>query len=160
MHLTENAKVCYGLGPQADLRTLNGEGVRLRDAHMLYAVCLFDQNAVATIEVVPQRNDAEDTGWIALANPVRIWVNDNVAADDVLVRQDDDVDYETTAADRAKLVILQIDPSALGIHTGGNNLPCDRVRIRLLGNQLDVGSVMYYIVPARYQGAEIPEVRV
>ncbi len=160
MHLIENAKVCHGVGPQADLRTLNGEGVSLRDAHMFYAVVHLDQDAAATITVVPQRDDAVSTGFVPIANNARIWVNDNVAADDVLVRQDDDVDYETSAADRAKLVIVQIDPASLGNHTGGNNLPCDRVRIRLEGNAADVGSVMYYIVPARYQGSEIPEVRV
>ncbi len=164
MHLVENMKICHAIEPQENLGNTNGQGVSLRNAHTLFAVIYFNQAGAGAgdgLNIIPQRNDDEDTGWIPLVNNVRIWANQAVDTDDVLVRITDDVDYDADDVPAGnKLVVVQVDPSSLGEHTGGDNLPCTRFRIRLDGEAGDVGSVLYFIAPTRYQGAAVPEVRV
>lgn len=163
-HLVENMKVCHAIEPQLDLDDTNGQGVDLRNAHDLFAVIYFNQAGAGVgdgLNIIPQRNDDEDTGWIVLANTVRIWANQALDTNDVLVRQPDAVNYDADDDPAGnKLVVIQVDPRALGNHTAGDNLPCTRFRIRLDGEAGDAGSVLYFLTPTRYQQSDVPEARV
>ena len=142
-------------GPTGD-----GNAINVGNAHAVYVVVNSDQNAATGIQIIPERNDAGGTGWIAFANNLKIWTNVDTSAGDVLVRQADDVNFTQAAAADEIQTVLQINPDSLGLHTGGTNDPITQIRIRLVqGDSGDIASVVAFLVP-RYAQATIPEVRV
>ena len=139
--------------------TGNGNAINVGSSHQVFVVVNSDQNAAAGIQIIPERNDAAGTGWIAFANNVKIWTCADTSTVDTLVRQTDAVNFTQGAAADAMCTVLQINPDSLGLHTGGTNDPCTQIRIRLVqGDAGDVASVVAFLVP-RYQQATVPEVR-
>ena len=158
IHFPQEIKVVTLHDPNED-PTADGNAINIGNAHAVYVVVNSDQNAAAGIQIIPERNDAAGTGWIAFANNVKIWTNVDTSAGDVLVRQANDVDFTQAAAADAIQTVLQINTDSLGLHTGGTNQPCTQIRIRLVrGDAGDVASVVAFLVP-RYAQATIPEVR-
>ena len=139
--------------------TGNGNAVNVGNAHAIYAVVNCDQAAAVGLQIIPERNDGV-AGWIPFANNVKIWTNANTATNDVLVRQNDAVNFTTAAAAATTQTVIQINPDNIGLHTTAPLRPCTQIRIRLVqGDGADVASVVAFLVP-RYQQATIPEVRV
>ena len=157
-HLVQGAKIAHGITPTEDIAAENGEGVLLRDGHVFFGVVHLDQGGADTIEVFVEVDDGTDGNWEAITETCPLWINNDLDADDVLVRQNNAVDYETTADANPKLVVFQVDDSKLG-ENGTSGDPNVAVRIRLDGNAGDSGSAMYYLIPTRYTGATTPEVR-
>ena len=157
-HFPQELKVVTLHEPNA-APTGDGYAINVGNSHDVFVVVNCDQDAAAGLQIIPERNDAAGTGWIAFANNVRIWANANTATNDVLVRQNDDVDFTTAAAAVATQTVIQVNPDNLGLHTGGTNDPITRIRMRLVqGDPDDVASVVAFLVP-RYQQATVPEVR-
>ena len=141
-------------GPTGD-----GNAINVGNAHQVYVVVNCAQNAAAGLQIIPERNDAAGTGWIAFANNVKIWTCADTATVDTLVRQADAVNFTTAAAADDTMTVLQINPDSLGLHTAGTNDPITQIRVRLVqGDAGDVASVVAFLVP-RYQQATVPEVR-
>lgn len=158
MNLAQEFKIADAVIPQADWRAITSRAINVANAHMIYIVIHVDENS-GTETYTPQRNDESDTGWIALANTVPLWVNTDTTANDTLVRQTNALAYTSNATAGEKLIIFEIDPRKLGLHTGAGTLQCTRLRFVAANDQLDVGSALFYVVP-RYKQATPPEVRV
>jgi hypothetical protein len=157
IHFPQEIKIATLHDPNA-APTGNGNAISLDNAHQVFVVVNSVQDAAAGIEIIPERNDAAGTGWIACANNVRIWANADTTANDTLVRQTDAVDFTQDAAADAMQTVIQINPDSLGLHTASDD-PCTQIRIRLVqGDANDVASVVAFLVP-RYQQATVPEVR-
>jgi len=160
-HLVQDMKIATGTSPTIGAAAaIASFGVNLNSAHDIYIVCQVTAAAATAVTFTPQRNDAAGTGWIALVNNARIWLNNAVGTNDVLVRQADGLNQITDALAASKMVVFHINGDSLGLHTGGTNDPCTRVRINMTTPAAtDTVSVVYYLVP-RYPSATVPEVRV
>ena len=160
-HLVQEMKIATGISPVTGAAAaINGNGINLDTGHTLYIVCQVVARAATAVTFIPQRDDAAGTGYIALANNARIWLNNAVATDDVLVRQADGLNQITDALAAEKMVVFQVNADSLGLHTGGTNDPCTRVRVRVeTPAATDEVSVVYYLVP-RYPQATVGEIRV
>ncbi len=160
-HLVQEMKIATGIAPTiGGAVPIDGNGINLDSGHTLYIVCHMSDSGGDAMTFVPQRDDAAGTAYIPLVNNALIWMNADTGADDVLVRQTDDVDQAVANTATGKMVVFQINPDSLGDHTGGTNDPCTRVRIRVdVAEATHDVSVVYYLVP-RYQQATIPEIRV
>jgi hypothetical protein len=158
IHFPQEIKVVTLHNPNA-APTATGNAINVGNAHAVYAVVNCDQAAAAGLQIIPERNDAAGTGWIAFANNVKIWTNVDTTAGDILVRQTDAVNFTTTAAVATTQTVIQINPDSLGLHTGAGTNPITQIRLRLVqGDAADVASVVAFLVP-RYQQATVPEVR-
>jgi hypothetical protein len=160
-HLVQEMKIATGTSPVTGAgAAINSNGINLNSGHDLYIVCQVTARAATAVTFIPQRDDALGTGYIAIANNARIWLNNAVGTNDVLVRQADGVNQITDALAASKMVVFQINGDSLGLHTGGTNQPCTRVRMRMeTPAATDEVSVVYYLVP-RYPGGTVAEVRV
>jgi len=160
-HLVQEMKIATGTSPTIGAAAaINSNGINLDTGHDLYIVCQVTAAAATAVTFIPQRDDAAGTGYIALANNARIWLNNAVGTNDVLVRQADGLNQITDALAASKMVVFHINPDSLGLHTGAGTNPCTRVRIRMeTPAATDTVSVVYYLVP-RYPSATVPEVRV
>ena len=157
-HFPQGIKVAVLHDPNA-APTGDGNAINVGTAQDIFVVVNADVEGSGALEIHPERGNAAE-GFVALANNANIWVCANTAATDALVRQNDGTSFNTAAAAVNVMVVMRINPDSLGNHTAGDNLPCDRFRVRLVqGNASDVASVVAYLVP-RYQQESVPEVRV
>ncbi len=159
MNLTQGMKVCTGIEPTRDPSGgLNGEGINLANAHTAYIIAELDQSGADQITVAVQQS--EGTNWEAMTNTLPIWVCLDTDADDVLVGQTNAVNYQTTAAAAAKLVIIQVDPAKLDAENGTSGDPNYAIRARITGGAAgDTVSALYLVTPTRYKEASVPEIR-
>ena len=157
MNFAQEVKIADAVVPQADWRAITSRAINVANAHMIYLVIHVDEDS-GDETYTPQRNDGT-TGWIALANTVPIWANTDTTVNDTLVRQNNGLAYTSNAQAGEKLIVFQIDPRKLGLHTGGTNQPCTQVRFVAANDQQDVGSALWYVIP-RYKQATPPAVRV
>ena len=131
--------------------TGNGNAAAVGNAQDIYVVAEIDKGDAAALTLTPQRNDAAGTGWIAIANNMRIWQAASTAVSDTLVRATDAVAYTSAAADTILRVVLKINPDSLGLHTGAGTNPITQIRVVVAGGHAnDRGSVTAYLVP-RYK---------
>ena len=159
MNLAQEIKICNGLAPQDTLDGgVNGAGIDLSNAHMLYIVVHLVQTVDGAL-IRPERGNAAE-GFIVMANNVKIWENEALATNDRLERLLDGLDRTTTNTPGNKLIVMQVNPSSLGDHTAGDNLPCNQVRCHInTAEAADVASILYYVVPRFAQGT-LPEMRI
>jgi hypothetical protein len=158
IHFPQEIKVVTLHDPNA-APTGVGNAINVGNAHQVYVVVNCAQAAAAGLQIIPERNDAAGTGWLAFANNVRIWTCADTSTVDTLVRQTDAVNFTTAAAADDTMTVIQINPDNLGLHTGAGTNPITQIRIRLVqGDAADVASVVAFLVP-RYQQATVPEVR-
>lgn len=128
--------------------TGNGSAAAVGNAHDIVVVCEFSKGNAAALTLTPQRDDAAGTGFIALANNAKIWSSADVTVSDTLVRQADAVTFNTGAVATTHRVVFKINPDSLGLHTGGTNAPCTRIRIVVAGGHAnDRGKATAYLVP-------------
>ena len=132
--------------------TGDGRAVSVGDYQAAYVVVNSVQAAATGIQIIPERNDAAGTGWLAFANNVRIWSNEDTTDGAALSRENDAANFTQAASADAMQTVLQINLDSLGLHTTAPNNPCTQFRVRLVqGNVGDVASVVAYLVP-RYGG--------
>jgi len=158
-NLVQAMKLCAALEPSRGAGPYNCEGIDLRNAHMVFAVVQLDQAGADTTTVRIQVDDGTDGNWEAIAETLPHWVNNDTDADDVLVRPNNAINYETTVDVNPKMVVFQVDPAKLGENTTSND-PNVAMRLRIeAGAAGDTVSAFYIVVPTRYKGATVPEVR-
>lgn len=117
--LPENYKVVAGLNPATDAAGRTGAYVSLKNTNVAFIAVHITQGNAATVAVsINQATAVAGTGAKALANPVPIWVNQNTATNDTLVRQTDAVSFTTNATLANKMVVFQIDPALLDVNNG------------------------------------------
>lgn len=139
--------------PQNAQMTGNGSACAVGEAHEITIVAEFSKGDAADLTLTLQRDDAAGTGFVALANNAKIFVAANLAASDTLVRQANGVAFATGAVATAHRVVFKIDPSSLGLHTGGTNQPCTQIRVLVAGGHADDrGTITAQLNPIRYKG--------
>jgi len=145
--IPENCKIIQAAVPQVGTAAaVNGVAVSLKNVHKLYAIVDLNTAGGAALALIPQTDAAVAFGTPAvLTTVVHIWANQNVAANDTLVRQANAVNFTTAATANLKQVIFEIDPARL---TAGED--CFRMTTGALPIT-DYVSMTYVIIP-RYPG--------
>jgi hypothetical protein len=118
LNLKESCIWATTLAPAADAAGRNGTAVSVKQAVRLYITYYINQGNAATIALAPEQCSAvAGTGNKAI--PVsQIWVNQDMAASSVLVKQTAAVSFTTSATTKVKKVIFEIDPAALDVANG------------------------------------------
>jgi hypothetical protein len=147
--LPENAKVFGALKPATDAAGRTGRYFNLASAHKAYFVFEVDQGNAATIAFDALQATSSGGGSAkAITGNRRIWTNLDEATNDTIARQTDAASFTSDAAVKEKLVIIEIDPSALDV-VNGFTWVAARTGASNVGN---LTSCTVYIAP-RYQGA-------
>jgi hypothetical protein len=128
-----------------------GSAVDVTNAQDITIVAEINKGDATAIVLTPQRDDAAGTGFIALANNVKIFAAADVDTSDTLVRGADAVAYTSGAVNTTHRVVMRINPDSLGLHTGAGTNPITQIRVNITGGHADDrGSVTCYITP-RYK---------
>ncbi len=131
--------------------------VCLKNVHKAWIEVNLNPVGGAALLLTPQRcPDVTPSANAVLVTAVPIWVNDDTATSDALVRQADAVNYTTTADANPKKVIFEIDPAELGLTGAGVPYDCIRLVTGALPNtdmiQINV------VCQMRYQSCPPPTV--
>jgi len=149
--LPEVTKIVEAITPQAGA-AITGDYVSLKNVHRAFVVVHVNQAEVNTMAISIEQATVVaggDTKVITVVVP--IWANEDCAASDALVRQTDAVNFTTSAAQKHKVVVFQIDPSILDL---ANGFDCITVKTGA-SNAGNLTSAMYYLCE-RYQQATPP----
>ncbi len=118
MYLIDEVLKAASLSPATDAAGRTGLYVTLKNSVWAYVVYYLDQGNAATIALTPQQaKDISGTGAKAIP-AVPIWLNNDMAASSVLVKQADAASFTTDATTKKKLVVFQIEPARLDINSG------------------------------------------
>jgi hypothetical protein len=135
------------LAPAADAAGRNGTAVSVKQAVRLWIVYYIDQGNAATIALAPEQCSAvAGTGNKAIPTS-QIFVNQDMVASSVLVKQTAAASFTTSAATKRKIVIFSIDPAALDV---ANGFDCVRA-VSGASNAANIVSAMV-VMESRYQG--------
>jgi len=150
--LPEHCKIVEGCEPQVSgAGAITGDWVSLKNYHKMWIVVHIAQGHAATTLLSPQRaTDVGPLGNVAIATAIPWWTNEDLATTDLLVRGADAINFTSSATLTHKMFVCEIDP---GLH--GATYDCYSI---IVGdsNALNLFSVMYYLLPARYAGDQPP----
>ena len=126
--LPETTKIVEAITPQAGA-AITGDYVSLKNVHMAYVIVHIAQAAVNTVAItIEQATNVAMAGTTAITVAVPIWANEDCATSDTLVRQTDAVSFTTSAAQKHKVIVFQVDPATLaagfdciGVKTGASD---------------------------------------
>jgi len=149
--LPENYKIVEAITPQAGA-AITGDYVSMKNAHRAFVLAHINQAAANTVAItIEQAQAVANTGSKAITVAVPIWADEDCAASDTLVRQTDAVAFTTSAAQKHKLVIFQIDAATLN---DANGFDCITVKTGA-SSASNITSAMY-VLETRYPGATPP----
>ena len=150
--LPEAAKIVNLLAPATDAAGRTSAYVSLKNYHKAYIVVHINQGNAATILLsLLQASAVAGTG--SKAGPAsRIWRNLDTATNDTLVRDTDAATYTTDAGVKLKIVVIEVDPSALDL---ANSFDCIGISTGA-SNVANITAAVAYLTPARYPGASLP----
>ena len=151
-NIPEKDKPVEAITPQVG-GAITGAYVSLRDAEMCFVLVNINQANAATVDItIEQATDVEGTGSKAITNVVQIWVDQDCAATDALVRQVDAVAFTTSAALKRKLVVFQIDPARLDVSNG-----YDCITVKTAASDVsNITAAQYILGDLRYGGSTPP----
>lgn len=149
LHLSESTKIVEALKPQAGA-ALTADYVSLKNVGMAYVLVHINQANAATVAItIEQASAVAGTGSKPITISQPIWVNQDCASSDTLVRQNDGVGFTTSAAIAQKLVVFQIDPATLDQANGFN---C--ITVKTGASHADnITSALYVLADYRQQPA-------
>lgn len=143
--LAENVKIVEAITPQAGA-AITGDYISVKNAQKVWAVVHINQAAADVVAITIERSTAvAGTGHVAIANAVRIWANEDCAASDLLVEQTAAVGFTTSAAQKHKMIVFEIDPADLGAGYDVVNV------LTAASNAGNITSAFYVVAP-RYAG--------
>ena len=149
--LPEGYKIVDAIKPQAGA-AITGDYISLKNANMAYVLVHVNQAAANTMAItVEQASAVAGTSSKAITVVVPIWANEDCATSDTLVRQTDGVGFTTSAAQKIKQVVFQIDPATLDI---ANGFDCITVKTGA-SNAGNITSAIY-LVDSKYGQATPP----
>lgn len=151
--LAQQFKVVDGIPPAADAAGRASDIVSLKNCAKAFIVLHINQGNAATILItVNQAQDVAGTGSKVLANAVPIFSNLDTVATDLMVRRTDAVNYTTDAGVKMKIVIIEIDPSALDV---ANGFDCISFSTGA-SNAANITQGLFILSGARYEQASMP----
>lgn len=149
--LPEVTKIVEAITPQAGA-AITGDYVSLKNVHRAFVVVHIAQAAVNPVAItLEQASAVAPTGSKAITGVVPIWANEDCATSDILVRQTDAVSFTTSAAQKHKVIVFQVDPTTFDL---ANGFDCLTV-ITAASDATNITSAMYYLCE-RYQQATPP----
>jgi len=150
--IPEKDKPVEAMTPQAG-GVITGAYVSLRDAEACFLLAHINQANAATVAItIEQATDVAGTGSKVITNAVPIWVDQDCAATDALIRQVDAVFFTTSATLKRKLVIFQIDPSHLDMNNG-----FDCITVKTAASDVsNITAAQYILSDLRYGGSTPP----
>jgi len=150
--LPEHCKIVEGCEPQVSgAGAITGDFVSLKNYHKMWIVVHIAQGHAATTLLTPQKaTGVLPAGNVDITTAVPWWSNETCATTDLLVRGTDALTYTTDANLLHKIIVCEIDPALQG--------PTFDVYSIIVGdsNALNLFSVMYYLLPARYAADQPP----
>jgi hypothetical protein len=118
MYISEHVQIVEAIAPQVGA-AITGDYISLKKAgHVTVLVHVAQGHADPVAISIEQATAVAGTGSKPLANAVPIYLVADAATSDAWVRQDDDVEYTTSATLKHKLVAFEIDASALDVAGG------------------------------------------
>jgi hypothetical protein len=150
--LPEEAKIVSILEPAADAAGRTGDYISLKGAHKVYLVAHINQGNAATVALTPKQASAVAGTGVKVITTSRIWVCDDAATSDALVRQSDAANYTTSAGLTIKVVVFEVDPSSLDVAGGFDCLTL----VTGASNAANITSAVAYLTPLRYPAATPP----
>lgn len=147
--LPENCKIVEAIQPQAGA-AITGDYVSLKNVHKAWIVVHITQAAVNTVAItIEQATDVAMSSSTAITVAVPIWANQDCAASDLLVRQTDAVSFTTSAAQKHKIIVFQVDPATLAA-----GFDCIGVKTGV-SDATNITQAMYYL-QERYKADQPP----
>jgi hypothetical protein len=150
-NLPQMTKMVEAIEPQAG-GAITGDYVSLKNCAMCYVVVHITQAAANTVAItLEQATSVGAGGTTPITKVVPIWANEDCAATDTLVAQTAAVAFTTSAAQKHKIVVFQVDPATFTL--AGADCLTVKTGASAAGN---ITSAMYYLVDLRYQQATPP----
>lgn len=148
--LPQSFKIVEAITPQAG-GAISSDYVSLKNVHKAWILVHIAQAHIAPMAItVEQASDVAGTGHIPIVNVVPIWANEDCAATDTLVEQTAAVAFTTSAAQKHKLVIFEIDPALFTLA----NADCIKV-VTAASDVTNITSALF-ILAMRYQQTTPP----
>jgi len=157
----ESCKIVVGAVNLAtsSLTTGVADLVCLKNVHRATIFVAIDCAAGGATVLQPERaTDVAGTGLVDIATVVQIWINEDIATSDTLVRQTDATSVTLTGDTNDKLVVFQINPATLITNTAGSAptfFDCLGIYDSSGGESTDKATVIYELWE-RYQQATPP----
>jgi len=150
--IPEKDKPVEAISPQAG-GAVTGAYVSLRDAKMCFVLVHINQANAATVGItIEQATDVAGTGSKVITNTVPIWADQDCAATDTLVRQNDAVAFTTSSTLKRKLIIFQIDPAHMDVNNG-----FDCITVKTSASDVsNITAAQYILSDLRYGGSTPP----
>lgn len=149
--LPQNAKIVEAITPQAG-GAITGDYVCLKNYAKCYAIVHINQaNAAPVAITIENATVVAGTDSAAITTTVPIWANEDCATSDTLVAQTAAVGFTTSAAQKHKTIVFEIDPNNLSLA----NADCITVKTAA-SNAANITSAIYVLVPGRYNQCTPP----
>jgi hypothetical protein len=140
-NIPEGAFPIEAITPQAGA-AITGDYISLKNAQRALVVVHINQAAADTVAItLEQATAVANTGSKAISTSVAIWANEDCAASDTMVAQTAAVGFTTSAAQKHKVIVFDVDPA--GLEEG---FDCLTVKTGA-SNAGNITSAMYYVVP-------------
>lgn len=119
MALFENYKVVQAFEPKTTNAAITSDYVTLKNAVTAAVIVNLAQTVGHATQIsLYQSQDVEGTGAKPLVNAVPILANEDVSANDTLVRQSDGVSFTVANTAKNKQIIFYVDPAKLDMNNG------------------------------------------
>lgn len=152
--LPETHHIVRGLVPAADAAGRTSDWVSMKNVGRMFVICYLDQgNAAQVTFTLLQATLVDGTGSKAITNDCPIWVNQDLATSDVLTRTTDAKVFQTSTAVKNKMVVFQVDPSALDVN---NDFDCLAVSTSA-SNAANITSVLF-VGDSYYKQETLPSI--
>jgi hypothetical protein len=112
--MPQNLKLISGTTPVTTNAAVTGDYISMKNFHRVFVVFKLTQAVGhATTCGINRATAVAPTGATAMTETVPIWLNEDCATSDTLVRQTDAASQAVAADVLNKIVVMQIDPEVL-----------------------------------------------
>lgn len=153
--IPNECKIVEALAPATDAAGRTSDIISLKNVGKVTVVVHITQGNAATVALtLLQSTDVAGTGSKALAVNVPIWSNLDTSVSDTLVRRADGVSQTTDAAVKNKVVVFEVDASALDVTNGFDCLAISTGA----SNLANITQAMFIATDLRFQQANPPSI--
>ena len=139
----ERFKIVQGIQPRTTNGGFSSDWVSLKNANKAIVVVNLTQAVGhATAFTLAQASAVAGGDTKAMTNTVPIWSNEDCATSDTLVRQTDAKAYTVTADVKNKMIVFEVDGSALDV---ANGFVCISLTVADSSQATNIASVEFYL---------------
>lgn len=156
MKIPQGLMEVNAIRPQAG-GAITGDYISLKNVNMAWVVVTIYQDAADRVAItIEQATDVSNSkaDSKAITKKVPIYANEDCAASDAFTRQDDAVNFTTSAvADKIKKVIFQIDPAMLDTD---DDFDC--ITVKTAASDASNITEAHYLLAMKYKAETPPSV--